>query len=271
MNYFYWLLGASLFFAVAERMWAERPAQRALRPQLANDLFYLLFNGHFFTILTGGLVTWCASKTEGALANLGVLPEVRLLDGAALPVAALVYLVVSDFLSWSVHVALHKVPLLWQFHKIHHSVVQMDWAGNFRFHWVEIVVYRSLLYIPVGLVLGGPIEALFPVWVFGTIWGHFNHSNLAVGLGPLGYVMNSPRMHLWHHDASSEGGVGKNYGILLSVWDYLFKTAYWPRDRAPKSLGFPGDEALPKGLLGQLFWPLSGLGAAPQVPEDRSS
>ncbi|MFT7485481.1 MAG: sterol desaturase/sphingolipid hydroxylase (fatty acid hydroxylase superfamily) [Candidatus Paceibacteria bacterium] len=258
MTYVQWLLVASLTFLVLERLRPERPHQKLLRPQFANDMFYLLFNGHFYAVVAGGAVAWSARHTRDLLDSVGALPEHGLLDDAPWIVAFLVYMFVNDFMQWCVHVSLHKIPFLWEFHKLHHSVVDMDWAGNFRFHWVEIVVYRSLLYIPL-FFLGGPIEALFPVWVAGTFWGHFNHANLQVDIGRLGYLMNSPRMHLWHHDASTEGGVGKNYGIVLSLWDFLFGTAYWPRDRNPKSLGYPGIEKLPRLLPGQLIWPLSAL------------
>jgi sterol desaturase/sphingolipid hydroxylase (fatty acid hydroxylase superfamily) len=65
-------------------------------------------------------------------------------------------------------------------------------------------------------------------------------------------------MHLWHHDASDEGGVAKNFGIVLSLWGFLFRTAYWPRERSPQRLGYPGVEEMPTGLLGELAWPLAG-------------
>ena len=89
-----------------------------------------------------------------------------------------------------------------------------------------------------------------------SVWGDFNHANLDVGLGPLGFVLNSPRMHLWHHDQSSEGGAAKNFGIVFSAWDHLFRTAYWPRERSPDRLGYPGDEEMPLGFSGQVLWPL---------------
>jgi sterol desaturase/sphingolipid hydroxylase (fatty acid hydroxylase superfamily) len=88
-----------------------------------------------------------------------------------------------------------------------------------------------------------------------------------VGLGPLGYVLNSPRMHLWHHDQSDEGGTAKNFGIVLSLWDFLFGTAYWPRDRSPRALGYPGIEEMPQGLLGELAWPLSRARPWPLRPQ----
>lgn len=255
MDYLYWLLLISLLFAIAERLLPARRGQPLFRRQLVNDLWYLVFNGHLWALFTAGIVGWTAMRTRELLARTSLLPEHGWLDGTPHLVQAVVYLVASDFLQWCVHNLLHRVPVLWQFHKVHHSVKVMDWAGNFRFHWMELVVYRSLLYLPL-LLLGGSAEPLFAVAVFATAWGHFNHSNLDVGLGPLARVFNSPRMHLWHHDASDEGGVAKNFGIVLSVWDWLFGTAFWPRDRAPRELGYPGDREMPGDIPRQMLFPL---------------
>jgi len=254
MSYAVWLAALSAAFLVAERLRPVRE-QRLWRPQLGNDLAYLVFNGHLWALWTGGLSAALALWTRERLAFLPFATESSAL--ARLPWLAqfALYLVVSDFLQWCVHVLLHRVPFLWRFHKVHHSAHQMDWAVNFRFHWMELVVYRTLLYLPLAL-LGGAPSPLFAVAVFGTLWGHFNHANLALSVGPLGYVFNSPAMHLWHHDASDEGGTAKNYGIVLSVWDWLFRTAYWPRDRSPARLGYPGDDEMPASLPRQLVFGL---------------
>ena len=131
----------------------------------------------------------------------------------------------------------------------------MDWLGNWHFHWMEILVYKSLQWLPLAW-LGASPEAVFSVAVVSTIWGEFNHANLNVSLGPLGYVLNTPRMHLWHHDLSDEGGPAKNFGVIFSLWDFFFGTAHWPRDRDPAQLGYPGMSEMPQGLAGQLSWPL---------------
>ena len=255
MPYVYWLVSISVFFALAERARPRRRPAGPLRPQIGNDLFYLVFNGHFYAVLFGGLAALAASYADSGLERTGWSVGEPWLNAQPFAVQFLLFLVVSDFLQWCVHNLLHRVPALWQFHKVHHSIHTMDWAGNFRFHWVEIVVYRSLLYVPL-VMLGGSPSAVFAVAVFATFWGHFNHSNLALSIGPLGWLFNSPAMHLWHHDASSEGGTSKNFGIVFSIWDHLFGTAYWPRERAPREIGYQGDEELPEHVPGQLLFPL---------------
>lgn len=257
MIYWQWLIGISIAFMLLERLRPARRDQKLLRPQLANDLGYLFLNGHGFALLAGGITASLAMLVRDALA-----PYLPIEEGSSalanLPWLAqfTIYLVIADFLQWCVHNLLHRVPFLWQFHKVHHSIHEMDWAGAFRFHWMELVVYRSLLYLPLAM-LGGADGPLFAVAVFATAWGHFNHANLDVGIGPLRYLFNSPRMHLWHHDASDEGGVAKNFGIVLSLWDWLFRTAYWPLNRRPERIGYPGDEELPRGLAPQLAFPVT--------------
>ncbi|MEX1026034.1 MAG: sterol desaturase family protein [Planctomycetota bacterium] len=263
MLYWPWLLGISVLFVVLELLLPARPAERGWRRQFGNDLFYLAFNGHFYAVVAGGFVGAVAVTAQRWLEPW--LPFAG--DGSGIarwPFAAqfVVFLVVSDFLQWCVHNLLHRVPLLWQFHKVHHSVARMDWAANFRFHWIEVVVYRSLLFVPLGL-LGGNVEPLFAVAVFATFYGHLNHANLKLQFGPLRYVLNGPEMHMWHHDASREGGVAKNFAIVFSAWDWLFRTAYWPRDRAPARLGYEGDAEMPPDLPRQLVFPLFRRRAAP--------
>jgi sterol desaturase/sphingolipid hydroxylase (fatty acid hydroxylase superfamily) len=255
MSYLHWLIAISLLFVVLERRFPWRKGQALFRDGWLRDVGFLALNGHVFALLTAGANGWLAFYATRQLQGAGLS-----FDGSPVPqwplwVQFLVFFVLSDFLQWTVHNLLHRVPFLWTFHKVHHAIHTMDFFGNFRFHWFEIMVYKTVQWLPLAL-LGASPRATFWVFVFSTFWGDLNHSNLNVGLGPLGYVFNNPRMHLWHHDASDEGGVAKNYGIVLSLWDFVFGTAYWPRDRSPERLGYPGDETMPEGFLGEIAWPL---------------
>jgi sterol desaturase/sphingolipid hydroxylase (fatty acid hydroxylase superfamily) len=255
VSYVHWLVGISLLFAVLERLFPWR-TQPLLREGWARDLGFLAVNGHLFGTLAAPLTAALALEATSLLRSGGLAPERSPIETWPFPAQLVTFLVVSDFLQWTIHVLLHRIPALWAFHKVHHAIHVMDFVGNFRFHWMEIVVYKTLQWLPLAY-LGAPGEVLLPVAVFTTLWGDFNHSNLNLSLGPLGRVFNNPRMHLWHHDASDEGGVAKNFGIVFSLWDYLFRTAYWPRDRSPERLGYPGDESMPPGLLGELIWPVA--------------
>jgi len=255
-SYLHWLVAISLTFVLLERLFPWRKGQPLLRPGWLRDLGFLAVNGHFFSLLTAGVNGWLALRATGLLQDAGLRIDASPVARWPFWAQVVVFLLASDFLQWCVHNALHRVPFLWTFHKVHHAITTMDFVGSFRFHWMEILVYKTAQWLPLAL-LGASGEAAFVVAVFGTFWGDLNHANLDVGLGPLGTVFNSPRMHLWHHDASEEGGVAKNFGIVLSLWDFLFGTVFWPRDRSPKTLGYPGIEEMPQGLAGELAWPLA--------------
>ena len=82
--------------------------------------------------------------------------------------------------------------------------------------------------------------------------GHFNHSNIKITWGPLKYIFNNPVMHLYHHAyVLPKGKNGVNYGISLSLWDYLFKTNYIPEDSGTIKIGFKGDDTFPTDFIGQ--------------------
>jgi len=252
-------------FILLERLFPSRPEQPVLRPGWLRDVGFVALNGHLFSLLTAALTGAVALAATSALRSLGFR-----LEGAGVarwPFLAqfAAFLVLADFLQWCIHNLLHRVPWLWTFHKVHHSITTMDWIGNWRFHWLEIVVYKTLQWLPLAWLDASP-EAVFAVALVTTVWGDFNHANLDVGLGPLGYLLNSPRMHLWHHDQSSEGGTAKNFGIVLSLWDFIFGTAYWPRERAPERLGYPGIEEMPMSFPGQVLWPLTRRASNESAP-----
>ena len=261
-GYFFWLLVVSAFCALLERIRPWRTNQRMLRRQFAQDLFWLFFNGHYAGVLVAYLAAFLFAF---AMPAIDQARSVRLVATSPAWVQFLVFLIVKDFLEWCVHNLLHRIPWLWELHKVHHSIEELDWIGNFRFHWIEIVVYQGITYLPL-VILGVRGSVILAIAVFSTLVGHLNHSNLNVSWGPLRYVVNSPRMHMWHHDREWPAGrrTGVNFGIVLSAWDWLFRTAYWPSREAspeqqPRGLGFPGIEAFPRGLVSRFLYPLSRL------------
>lgn len=259
-GYFFWLLVVSALCLVLERIRPWRREQKLLRRQFAQDLFWLFFNGHYAGILVASLAAFLFSWAVPAIDRVKSL---NLLAAQPAWVQFLGFFLLKDFMEWGIHNLLHRVPWLWEFHKVHHSIEELDWIGNFRFHWMEIVVYQGLTYLPL-IMLGVDGGVILVIAVAVTLVGHLNHSNLNLSWGPLRYVINSPRMHVWHHahDWPSDRPAGMNFGIALSVWDWLFGTAYWPDEAAaprqqPQRLGFAGMERFPRGLVGRFLYPLS--------------
>jgi len=118
---------------------------------------------------------------NGYLYNLGlpVPATLNLIQGMPLWQQFIIFFIVKDFIEWNIHRLLHIVPLFWEFHKLHHSIETMDWIGNMRFHWGEVIVYKSLSYLPLA-IFGVDGNVLFTIAIINTVIGHLNHSNIAI-------------------------------------------------------------------------------------------
>jgi 3-mercaptopyruvate sulfurtransferase SseA/sterol desaturase/sphingolipid hydroxylase (fatty acid hydroxylase superfamily) len=256
------LVFLSLLVAALEHFFPWRKQQKQLRPHLLSDLLHLVFNGHFLGVFLYGIAAnYVLPPVDRLLAAHGLLAVVYRNLAAAWPLWAqlVVILFAMDFVQWCVHNLLHRVPLLWELHKTHHSVVdgEMDFLVSFRFQWTEVVVYKVVQYLPLAF-FGFSAKAVLIYAIIGTLVGHLNHANLNLGHGAWTYLINSPRMHIWHHDYAADGRTTVNFGIIFSLWDWLFGTAYLPA-APPARLGFRGEEEFPRNFFAQEAWPLPRL------------
>ena len=135
----------------------------------------------------------------------------------------------------------------------------MGFAAHLRYHWMEPVVYKSILYIPIALIGGFNAADVAIVHFFTLTVGHLNHANLGWDYGFLKYIFNNPKMHIWHHAKvlPKHAKFGVNYGLTLSIWDYLFRTNHIPEDGRDIELGFDGDESFPKDFVSQEIYPIT--------------
>ena len=253
-NYFYLLISISVFFLILEWLKPWRKNQARFRKDFWLDVFYMFFNFFLFSLIIYNAASEVVVNLfKDGLASIGITNLVAI-NIQALPVWAILLIgfLARDFIHWWVHRLLHKSPRLWEFHKVHHSVEEMGFAAHLRYHWMENVVYRTLEYLPLALI-GVNLENFFIIHIFTLAVGHWNHSNISVNIGPLKYIFNNPQMHMWHHayHLPKEHQTGVNFGITLSLWDYLFGTAYIPSDGRDIKLGFPGVEEFPKGFIYQ--------------------
>lgn len=245
-NYFYWLIGISLFFFVLEIIMPWRKKQSTLRKDFFLDGFYMFFNFFIFSLIGYNAVSNVGVELfTDLLKSVGITNLVAIkVNDLPIWVQLLTLFIIRDFIHFNVHRLLHRYEWLWQFHKVHHSIEEMGFAGHLRYHWMENIVYKTLEYIPLAMI-GFGIDDFFIVHIIGLSIGHFNHANINVPLGPFKYIFNSPQMHIWHHAEHIPNKHGVNFGISLSIWDYLFKTNYIPENGRDEKLGFDDMEEFP--------------------------
>lgn len=251
LNYFWGLIIISLVVWGLEVVFPWRKQQSNFRKDFWMDAFYMFFNFFLFAIAISGFYEILAVFFK----DIGIKMEIlAVLDMGSWPMWAqlIIFFIILDFVQWYTHTLLHKYPIFWKFHKVHHSVKEMGFAAHLRYHWMENILYKPLKTFGVMLIGGFEPEQAYIVHFLAISIGHFNHANLKITWGPLKYVFNNPVMHLYHHAYKlPEGRYGVNFGISLSVWDYIFRTNYIPEDSGTIALGFPGDEHFPKDFFHQ--------------------
>ena len=256
-NYFWWLLGISVVVWGLELAFPWRKNQAVIREDFWLDGFYMFFNFFLFSLIGYNAVSNVAVEAFNDFLALFGITNLVAFQIASWPIWSqfLLLFVLADFIQWNVHRWLHYSPWLWEFHKVHHSVEQMGFAAHLRYHWMETIVYKTVQYIPLSMI-GFGLDDFFILHLVTILIGHLNHANVKITYGPLKYILNNPVMHLWHHAKDVPAGThGVNYGISLSLWDYLFGTAYIPNQNANEPLGFERVEAFPKTFWYQLTYP----------------
>jgi sterol desaturase/sphingolipid hydroxylase (fatty acid hydroxylase superfamily) len=261
-NYFYGLIIISLIVWGLEMLFPWRKNQSIFRKDFWLDIFYMFFN--FF--LLNLIILIALSNSAAQLFNdiLGIvglsIANFQLIEINNYPVFVRIFIffIVVDFVQWWTHRLLHQFEFLWNFHKVHHSVKEMGFAAHLRYHWMEPVIYNSLKYIPLAIIGGFSAQDVVFVHFFNITIGHLNHANINWDYGWLKYVLNNPKMHIWHHvkELPEDRKNGVNFGITLSIWDYIFKTNYIPYSGRDIELGFDDENKFPKGFLEQEIYPL---------------
>ena len=252
-NYFWGLIVISLLVWGLEIKFPWRKHQNIFRNDFWLDVFYMFFNFFIFSIIISGL--WRCLEI-GFNEFYVTIQSFTILDLSDLPMWSqlIIFFIVLDFVQWITHVVLHRFTIFWRFHKVHHSVKEMGFAAHLRYHWMENILYKPLKTIGVMLLGGFEPEQAYIVHFIAITIGHLNHANLKFDYGFLRYIFNNPIMHLYHHAYSLPENryYGVNFGISLSVWDYIFKTNYIPEKSGNIKLGYEDDYKMPKSFLGQL-------------------
>ena len=171
---------------------------------------------------------------------------------AALTVATLLAMDLALYIG---HYLQHKVPILWEFHKVHHSAQVLTPITAFRVHPVDDLLTLSLTALFTGVVQGlfhvvagtgitdmrvlGVNVLLFAWYLFGF---HLRHSHVWLSYPAwLSHLLISPAQHQIHH-SSAPRHFDKNMGFIFAFWDAIGGTLYVPKTKEELSYGLYGEE-----------------------------
>lgn len=209
-------VGIAALLMFLESHFPFREEWRASSGGFANSLAHALVG----TALGGAVGFALAARTSA----LFVTPTSVHLWPSRLPFAlqlVLAFLIV-DLGRYVQHRILHRWPLAWRFHLLHHDVNALGVLVTARAHFVERVTQQFFLFLPLMLLGADPIYFFF-YSLSGTVLGLFAHANIDTRWGLLNYIFMTPPVHRLHHAVAHKEG-NSNFGDLLVVWDHAFGT-----------------------------------------------
>jgi sterol desaturase/sphingolipid hydroxylase (fatty acid hydroxylase superfamily) len=246
-----WLATLSIIFVPLERLFALHPS-KIFRAGIGADIGYFFLSGMLPSLLMSvplAIAAWSVRR---------FIPHGlhEMVSGAPFWARALAGLVVGDIGYYWGHRCLHAVPLLWRFHSVHHSAVQIDFMVNTRAHPIDMVFGRLCGVIPLYLLglagPGGTVGSALPVLVVltGVFWGFFIHANLRWRFGALGWIVSTPVFHHWHHALIP---ANRNFASMLPFVDRIFGSYHAPPGEWPSDYGI--SDKMPASMSDQLIYP----------------
>jgi sterol desaturase/sphingolipid hydroxylase (fatty acid hydroxylase superfamily) len=188
------------------------------------------------------------ARIEGWIADSGFIPptlETFLPWLRDHPLMALgLYLVVLDFAAYWHHRFQHRLGWWWALHSIHHAQQQMTFWTDDRNHLLDDAI-AALWFGAVALLIGVPPVQFVLIVMLRQLAESLSHANVRLDFGRVGErLLVSPRFHRIHHGELSAGEDGRNYAVLLPVWDWMFRTGDFDRRSYPRT----GDPMAPESL-----------------------
>ncbi|QNA44612.1 sterol desaturase family protein [Lacibacter sediminis] len=214
------LVGGLLLFWIIEGaipLFPLRYKKTKLRHAGVNFVFTVihLIIHTFLAVLIIKLSDWCAATEFGLVywTNANIL------------VTIFIGVLALDFSSWLVHFVMHKVPLLWRFHLIHHSDTNVDVTTGLRHHPGDSLL-RGIFFLLLIFISGAPMYSVMIYQTLVVLATAFTHANISLPVKldkALSYILISPNMHKVHHHWK-QPYTDSNYGAVFSIWDRLLGT-----------------------------------------------
>lgn len=169
-----------------------------------------------FGLLTAGIFLWLDTNNFGLL-NLVDFP---------VWVEVILAIMILDFMSqYVVHFMLHKIPVMWRFHTVHHSDRHVDVSSGTRHHPIDFIFRETFALI--GIIIAGLPLAYYLIYrILTVLFTYFSHADIQLPLWldkTISYVFISPNTHKFHHHHVMPW-TDTNFGNIFSFWDRIFGT-----------------------------------------------
>jgi sterol desaturase/sphingolipid hydroxylase (fatty acid hydroxylase superfamily) len=245
-----------VLLAGAEAIWPRRALVLGRSPRWRTHALFFVSNAIVgrllsFLVVVGVAANWAEAHRLGAL-YLVALPFWA---------EAAIAFVILDLAVWFQHFLMHRNPLLWRIHAVHHSDRDLDVTTALRFHPFELIVstfYKSAIVALLGVPL--LVALVFELWLNSNAL--LNHSNIRLPRRferMLRLFLVTPDMHLVHHSTLVDEQK-QNFGFALTLWDRIFGTY-----RAESILGTENqktglaeiDDSRPSGFIWSMKQPMT--------------
>ena len=178
-----------------------------------------------------------------------------------------IYTLFLDFAIFITHLAQHKIPVLWEFHKVHHSAEVLTPVTLYRMHPVDLFFSGIVASLLAGLAFAGfyyltseepvayEIMGLnIVVFLFYLLGYNLRHSQVWLSYPQwLSHILISPAQHQIHHSTDPRH-FDKNMGLIFAFWDKIFGTLYVPKKYEKISYGINKKQPNPFRNVGEMYW-----------------
>lgn len=257
-----WFYIGTVVILLLEKLFPVRREQPLLSVSLAQDFVWLFLESLFSATVLVGFAALLRLLYRKYLGFLTIDAVTRLPEWGRIVVAVLAI----DFLGWFHHWLRHKVRPFWYFHCVHHSQRHLNLFTDLRYHVVEYIIANAVKVVPLAMLQVKNPAIL--AYVLAHQWyTRFYHGNIRTNLGVLRYVLVTPQSHRVHHSPHRRHW-DRNFGVIFSIWDWIFGTQYPKGDEFPRT-GIPNRDfphetsARPLALLwtpiAQMIWPFTKL------------
>lgn len=216
-----WLYWAGvLAFMVSEHFFAYRPPTVSLWRRWLTNLPLSVVNGAVYHLLYASIIFAFIRSAQAG--------QTGLLNAVALPpwLKLVAGVLILDFFIYLWHLLTHALPLLWRFHRVHHSDLNMDVTTANRFHLGEFL-FTGLIRIAVIYTFGIGLEAYIIFEILVNLAVQFHHSSIRLPVWlerAWALLFVPPFLHRIHHSVRIKGERDSNYGVIFSLWDRISGT-----------------------------------------------